>query len=127
MIIWATLQNLGASLTLAGIAGIILTIGMAVDANVLIFERIREELRKNSSPQVSIHRGYEQAFSTIVDANVTTLIAALVLFNFGTGPIKGFAITLSIGILTSMVTAIFMTRILVNLIYGKRRVEKLAI
>ncbi|MBT5032056.1 MAG: protein translocase subunit SecD [Proteobacteria bacterium] len=127
VIIVAVLSLFQATLTLPGVAGMVLTVGMAVDANVLIFERIREELRKNSSPQVSIHRGYEQAFSTIVDANVTTLIAALVLFNFGTGPIKGFAITLSIGILTSMVTAIFMTRILVNLIYGKRRVEKLAI
>ena len=127
VIIVAVLSLFQATLTLPGVAGMVLTVGMAVDANVLIFERIREELRKNSGPQVSIHRGYEQAFSTIVDANVTTLIAALVLFNFGTGPIKGFAITLSIGILTSMVTAIFMTRILVNLIYGKRRVEKLAI
>ena len=127
VIIVAVLSLFQATLTLPGVAGMVLTVGMAVDANVLIFERIREELRSNSAPQVSIHRGYEQAFSTIVDANVTTLIAALVLFNFGTGPIQGFAITLSIGILTSMVTAIFMTRILVNLIYGKRRVEKLAI
>jgi preprotein translocase subunit SecD len=127
VIIVAVLSLFQATLTLPGVAGMVLTVGMAVDANVLIFERIREELRAVSGPQVSIHRGYEQAFSTIVDANVTTLIAALVLFNFGTGPIKGFAITLSIGILTSMVTAIFVTRILVNLIYGKRRVENLAI
>ena len=127
VIIVAVLSLFQATLTLPGVAGMVLTVGMAVDANVLIFERIREELRAISGPQVSIHRGYEQAFSTIVDANVTTLIAALVLFNFGTGPIKGFAITLSIGILTSMVTAIFVTRILVNLIYGKRRVETLAI
>ncbi|MBT5558599.1 MAG: protein translocase subunit SecD [Proteobacteria bacterium] len=127
VIIVAVLSLFQATLTLPGVAGMVLTVGMAVDANVLIFERIREELRAISGPQVSIHRGYEQAFSTIVDANVTTLIAALVLFNFGTGPIKGFAITLSIGILTSMVTAIFVTRILVNLIYGNRRVEKLAI
>jgi preprotein translocase subunit SecD len=127
VIIVAVLSLFQATLTLPGVAGMVLTVGMAVDANVLIFERIREELRAISGPQVSIHRGYEQAFSTIIDANVTTLIAALVLFNFGTGPIKGFAITLSIGILTSMVTAIFVTRILVNLIYGKRRVENLAI
>jgi len=102
-------------------------VGMAVDANVLIFERIREELGNGNSPQASIHMGYNRALSTIVDANITTLIAALVLFNFGTGPIKGFAITLSIGIVTSMFTAIMLTRGLVNLFYGGRRVEKLAI
>ena len=127
VIIVAVLSLFQATLTLPGVAGLVLTVGMAVDANVLIFERIREELRQNSGPQMSIQRGYEQAFSTIVDANVTTLIAALVLFNFGTGPIKGFAITLSIGIVTSMITAIFVTRIIVNLVYGRRRVEKLAI
>ena len=86
-----------------GIAGIVLTVGMAVDANVLIFERIREELKSGTTPQQSIHAGYEKAFSTIFDANLTTLIAAVVLFSFGTGPIKGFAVTLSIGIVTSMV------------------------
>ena len=105
----------------------VLTVGMAVDANVLIFERIREEIRAGLAPQMAIHRGYDNAFSTIIDANLTTLIAALVLFNFGTGPIQGFAITLSIGIVTSMITAIFVSRIIVNLIYGNRRLEKLPI
>lgn len=123
----AVLSVFQATLTLPGVAGIVLTVGMAVDANVLIFERIREELRNGNSPQASIHMGYNRALSTIVDANITTLIAALVLFNFGTGPIKGFAITLSIGILTSMFTAIVLTRGLVNFFYGGRRVEKLAI
>ncbi len=123
----ALLSMLQASLTLPGIAGIVLTVGMAVDANVLIFERIREEIRNGSSPQASIHAGYEKAFSSIADANVTTLIAAVVLLTFGTGPIKGFAITLSLGILTSMFTAIMGTRAVVNLIYGNRRVERLAI
>ena len=117
----------GATLTLPGIAGIVLTVGMAVDANVLIFERIREELRNGNSPQASIHAGYAKALSTIADANVTTLIAAIVLFTFGTGPIKGFAVTLSIGILCSMLTAIMGTRALVNLIYGNKRAPVLAI
>jgi preprotein translocase subunit SecD len=123
----ALLSLLQASLTLPGIAGIVLTLGMAVDANVLIFERIREELRNGNSPQASIRGGYEKAFSTIADANVTTLIAALVLFAFGTGPIKGFAVTLTLGIMTSMFTAIVGTRALVNLIYGYRQVDRLAI
>jgi preprotein translocase subunit SecD len=123
----ALLSLLQATLTLPGIAGIVLTVGMAVDANVLIFERIREELRNGNTPQASIHAGYEKAFSTITDANVTTLIAALVLFGFGTGPIKGFAVTLSLGILTSMFSAIMGTRAVVNLIYGGRRVQKVAI
>lgn len=127
VIIVAILSLLQATLTLPGIAGIVLTVGMAVDANVLIFERIREELRNGNSPQASIHSGYAKAFSTIADANVTTLIAAIVLFSFGTGPIKGFAITLSIGILTSMFTAIMGTRALVNLTYGGRNVSKLSI
>ena len=100
---------------------------MAVDANVLIFERIREELRNGNSPQASIHSGYAKAVSTIADANITTLIAAIILFGFGSGPIKGFAITLSIGILTSMFTAIVGTRSVVNLVYGGKRVEKLSI
>ncbi len=100
---------------------------MAVDANVLIFERIREELRVGNSPQASIDAGYAKALSTIADANITTLIAALVLFMFGTGPIKGFAVTLSIGIVTSMFTAIMGTRALINLIYGGKRIQKLAI
>lgn len=117
----------GATLTLPGIAGIVLTVGMAVDANVLIFERIREELRNGNSPQASIHAGYAKALSTIADANVTTLIAAVVLFTFGTGPIKGFAVTLSIGIMCSMFTAILGTRALVNLIYGGKKTTTLAI
>ena len=127
VLIVAMLSLLQATLTLPGIAGIVLTVGMAVDANVLIFERIREEIRNGNSPQASIHAGYEKAFSTIADANITTLIAALVLFSFGTGPVKGFAVTLSLGIISSMFTAIMVTRSLVNLIYGGRRLEKLTI
>ncbi|MDH3377459.1 MAG: protein translocase subunit SecD [Gammaproteobacteria bacterium] len=127
VLIVAILSILQATLTLPGVAGIVLTVGMAVDANVLIFERIREELQNGNSPQASIHVGYDRALSTIVDANITTLIAAVVLFNFGTGPIKGFAITLSIGILSSMFTAIMGTRGVINLIYGGKRIEKLAI
>jgi preprotein translocase subunit SecD len=117
----AVLSLLQATLTLPGIAGIVLTVGMAVDANVLIFERIREELRSGTSAQQAIHAGYEKAFSTIFDANLTTLIAAVVLFSFGTGPIKGFAVTLSIGIITSMFTAIIVTRMLINWIDGSKR------
>lgn len=117
----------GATLTLPGMAGIVLTVGMAVDANVLIFERIREEIRDGRSPQQAIHQGFDSAFSTILDANITTFIAGLILFAVGTGPIKGFSITLMIGIATSMFTAIIVTRTLVNLIWGGRRVEKLAI
>ena len=127
VLIVAVLSLLQATLTLPGIAGIVLTVGMAVDANVLIFERIREELRAGGTPQASIHSGYEKALSTIADANITTLIAAVVLFSFGTGPIKGFAVTLSIGILTSMFTAIMGTRAVINLVYGGRRVGALAI
>ncbi|RRQ22985.1 protein translocase subunit SecD [Thiohalobacter thiocyanaticus] len=127
VLIVAVLSMLQATLTLPGIAGIVLTVGMAVDANVLIFERIREEIRNGNSPQASIHSGYEKAFSTIADANITTLIAAIVLFSFGTGPVKGFAVTLSIGIVTSMFTAIMGTRALVNLVYGGRRLQKLSI
>ena len=100
---------------------------MAVDANVLIFERIREELRNGNSPQASIAAGYQKAFATITDANITTLIAALVLFTFGTGPIKGFAVTLSLGILTSLFTAIIASRAVVNWVYGRRTIEKLRI
>jgi len=125
--IGALLSLLQASLTLPGIAGIVLTVGMAVDANVLIFERIREELSSGSTVQNAIHSGYEKAFSSIADANVTTLIAAIVLFAFGTGPIKGFAVTLSLGIVTSMFTAIVGTRTIVNLVFGGRRLEKLPI
>lgn len=127
VLIVAVLSSLQATLTLPGIAGIVLTTGMAVDANVLIFERIREELRSGSSIQAAIDAGYDKAFITIADANITTLIAAIVLFGLGTGPIKGFAITLCIGILTSMFTAIVGTRGLVNLIYGGKRLRKLAI
>jgi preprotein translocase subunit SecD len=124
----ALLSLLGATLTMPGIAGIVLTVGMAVDANVLIFERIREELRNGNTPQASVRAGYDKAFSTIADANITTLIAAFVLFLFGTGPIKGFAVTLSLGIVTSMFTAIMGTRAVVNLIYGgRKRVAKLSI
>ena len=121
VLIIAALSLLPTALTLPGIAGIVLTVGMAVDANVLIFERIREEIRNGNSPQASIKGGYEKAFSTIADANITTLIAALVLFAYGTGPIKGFAVTLSIGILTSMFTAIVGTRVVINLTYGRRK------
>lgn len=128
VLIVALLSMLGATLTMPGIAGIVLTVGMAVDANVLIFERIKEELRNGTTPQAAIRSGYEKAFSTIADANVTTLIAAVVLFLFGTGPIQGFAVTLSLGIATSMFTAIVGTRGIVHLIYGRRkRVHSLAI
>ncbi len=121
------LSLLQASLTLPGIAGIVLTVGMAVDANVLIFERIREELSAGSSPQNAINAGYEKALSSIADANVTTLIAAIVLFALGTGPIKGFAITLSLGIITSMFTAIIGTRAVVNLVFGGRKLTSLPV
>lgn len=127
VLIVALLSLLQATLTLPGIAGIVLTVGMAVDANVLIFERIREELRVGNSPQASIDAGYGKAFSTIADANITTLIAAIVLFGFGTGSIKGFAVTLSLGILTSMFTAILGTRAAVNSIYGNKHRPKLSI
>ncbi len=127
VLIVALLSLLQASLTLPGIAGIVLTVGMAVDANVLIFERIREELVSGNSVQGSIHSGYEKAFSSIADANITTLIAAVVLFAFGTGPIKGFAITLSLGIITSMFTAIVGTRSVVNMLFGGRKLESLPI
>ncbi len=127
VLIVAMLSLLQATLTLPGIAGIVLTVGMAVDANVLIFERIREEIRNGNSPQASIHSGYAKAFSTIADANITTLIAALMLFSFGTGPIQGFAVTLSLGIISSMFTAIIVTRGLVNFIYGGKNLKKLTI
>jgi len=127
VLIVALLSMLQATLAMPGIAGIVLTVGMAVDANVLIFERIREELRAGNSPQSSISAGYGKAFSTIADANITTLIAAIVLFGFGTGSIKGFAVTLSLGILTSMFTAIMGTRAVVNLIYGRQHRPNLSI
>jgi preprotein translocase subunit SecD len=117
----------GATLTLPGMAGIVLTVGMAVDANVLIFERIREEIREGKSIQQAIHQGYDAAFSTIIDANITTLIAALILFAIGTGPVKGFAVTLSIGILTSMFTSVVGTRAVVNGIWGGKSLKKLSI
>ena len=121
------LSMLQATLTLPGIAGIVLTVGMAVDANVLIFERIKEELQLNKNIKKAISAGYAKALLTIADANITTLIASLVLFSFGTGPVKGFAVTLSIGIITSMFTAIVVSRAVINLIYGDRKVEELAI
>ncbi len=125
--IFSILSVLHATLTLPGIAGIVLTIGMAVDANVLINERIREELRSGMSVQGSIHAGYARAFSTIVDANVTTLIVAVILFGIGSGPVQSFAVTLIIGLLTSMLSAIFFTRAVVNLVYGHRPVKHLSI
>ena len=121
------LSLIQATLTLPGIAGIVLTVGMAVDANVLIFERIKEELRANKNIQKAISMGYGKALLTIADANITTLIAALVLFSFGTGAVKGFAVTLSIGIITSMFTAIIVSRAIINLIYGGKKTEELAI
>jgi len=127
IMIIAILGLLQATLTLPGIAGIVLTVGMAVDANVLIFERIREELRAGGAVQAAISAGYDKAFTTIADANITTLIAAIVLFSMGTGPIKGFAITLCLGILTSMFTAIFGSRVLVNALFGGRRLKTLPI
>ncbi|KEZ75834.1 protein translocase subunit SecD [Salinisphaera hydrothermalis] len=128
VLVVAALSIIQATLTLPGIAGIVLTIGMAVDANVLIFERIREELDAGNTPQSAIKTGYDKAFTSIFDANITTLIAALMLFGFGTGPVKGFAVTLSLGIVTSMFTAIIGTRAVVNLIYGRRkRLKKLSI
>ncbi|MCV6637165.1 protein translocase subunit SecD [Candidatus Albibeggiatoa sp. nov. NOAA] len=127
VILIALLSLLQATLTLPGMAGIVLTLGMAVDANVLIFERIREELANNSSPQASIFAGYEKAFGTIADANITTLIAAVMLLSFGTGPIKGFAVTLSLGIITSMFTAILVSRAIINIVYGNKSKVKLAI
>jgi len=127
VILIALLSLLQATLTLPGMAGIVLTLGMAVDANVLIFEKIREEIANGNSPQNSIHLGYEKAFITIFDANITTLIAALMLFGFGTGPIKGFAITLSLGIITSMFTAIMVTRGTINFIYGGKKLSKMPV
>ncbi len=127
VLVVALMSIIGATLTLPGIAGIVLTVGMAVDANVLIFERIREELRDGVRPAQAIHNGYDRALSTIADANITTLVAAVILFAIGTGPVKGFAVTLMLGILTSMFTAILGTRSVVNLIYGGKSVKKLAI
>jgi preprotein translocase subunit SecD len=127
VIILAVLAGFNATLTLPGIAGLILTIGMAVDANVLIFERIREELKAGKTLRAAIDAGYEKAFSTIMDANVTTFITAIVLFQFGTGPIKGFAVTLSIGLATSMFTAIYVTRVIFDLWTSRKSVKSIAI
>ena len=127
MLLIAFMSLIGATLTLPGIAGIVLTVGMAVDANVLIFSRIREETAAGLSPQMAIHSGFERAVATILDANITTLIVAVILYAVGTGPVKGFAVTLSVGIVTSMFTAIMGTRALVNLFYGGRKVRTLSI
>ncbi|MCV6613172.1 MAG: protein translocase subunit SecD [Amphritea sp.] len=127
VLLMAVMSILSATLTLPGIAGIVLTVGMAVDANVLIFSRIREELKNGLPPQSAISAGFDRAFTTIFDANITTLLAAVILFAMGTGPVKGFAITLSVGIVTSMFTAIMVTRALVNLTYGGRSLKKLSI
>ena len=123
----ALLSLIGVTLTLPGIAAFVLTVGMAVDANVLIYERIREELRSGMSPQAAIHAGYDRAFATIIDANVTTLIVGIVLFAIGTGPIRGFAVILSLGLVTSMLTSVTYTRAIVNWLYGGRNVTKLSI
>ena len=127
LLIFSVMSLIGATLTLPGIVGIVLTVGMAVDANVLIFTRIREELANGIPPQQAIDAGYNRAFTTIFDANLTTFLVAVVLFTIGTGPVKGFAVTLMIGIVTSMFTAIVGTRAIVNLIYGGRSVKMLSI
>jgi len=127
MLLIACMSILSATLTLPGIAGIVLTVGMAVDANVLIFERIKEELKSGVSPQLAINAGYSRAFVSIFDANITTLLVAIILFAMGTGPVKGFAVTLCIGILTSMFSGLMVSRSVVNMVYGGRRVEKLSI
>jgi protein-export membrane protein SecD len=127
LIVLAVLASLQATLTLPGIAGLILTVGMSIDANVIIFERIREELRKGKTPKTAIDSGYERAITTIIDANVTTLIASLVLYQFGTGPIKGFATVLFWGILVSMFTAVFITRTIFNAYVSRRTITSLSI
>lgn len=127
VLIVSIMSILGAVLTLPGIAGMVLTVGMAVDANVLIFERIREELRLGITPQAAIYTGYDRAMTTIIDSNVTTLIVAIVLFSLGSGPVKGFAVTLTIGLMTSMITSIVGTRAIINLIYGNRKIKQLSI
>jgi len=124
---FAILSSIQATLTLPGIAGIVLTIGMAVDANVLIFERIREEIRAGRSPISAIDAGYSRAMSTIIDSNLTTLIAAIILFSFGTGPIKGFSVTLGVGIVTSFFTAIMVTRLMVVVWLHSKKPSKIAI
>jgi len=125
ILLLACMSIMGATLTLPGIAGIVLTVGMAVDANVLIFSRIREELANGLPAQSAINAGFDRAFTTILDANITTLIVAVILYSIGSGPVQGFAVTLSIGILTSMFTAIIGTRAMVNFMYGGRQVKRL--
>ncbi len=127
MLLIACMSILSATLTLPGIAGIVLTVGMAVDANVLIFERIREELKAGVPPQSAINAGYSRAFVSIFDANITTLLVAVILFAMGSGPVKGFAVTLCLGILTSMFSGLMVSRSIVNLVYGGRKIEKLSI
>jgi preprotein translocase subunit SecD len=128
LLLVAILSLLQATLTLPGLAAIALALGMAIDANVLINERVREELRNGTTPQAAIHAGYDRAFGTILDSNVTTMIAGLALFMFGTGPIKGFAVVHVLGILTSMFSAVLVSRAMVNLFYGyRRKIEKLTI
>ena len=126
-LIFAILSIISGTLTLPGIAGIVLTVGMAVDANVLVFERIREELKKAKNPRKAIELGYERAFSAIIDANITTLIAAVILLVFGSGPVKGFAITLGIGIVTSVFTAIWVTRLLISIWIERKRPKSIEI
>jgi preprotein translocase subunit SecD len=127
LFILAAMALVGATLTLPGIAGIALTIGIAVDANVLIYERIREELRLGKTPRAAVDTGYQRATITIMDANVTSLIATLVLYQFGTGPVKGFAVTLSVGLAANMFTAIFVTRIIFDYLLTERRLKELSI
>lgn len=127
ILLMGALAGLRATLTLPGIAGIVLTIGMSVDANVLIFERIREELAKRKTIRVAIDAGYKRAFLTIADANITTLIAALMLFYFGTGPVKGFAVTLSLGIIASMFTAIVVTKLIFDYLVYVKKIKKIKI
>ena len=127
VILLGALAGLGATLTLPGIAGIILTIGMAVDANVLIYERIREEMRNGRTPRSAVDMGFSKAFITIFDSNLTTLITAVVLYLFGTGPVKGFAVTLTIGIIASMFTAVFVSRFIFDLILSRKELKKISI
>jgi len=127
LLVVALLSLIGATLTLPGIAGLVLTVAMAADANVLIFERIREELRRGLGVQASIYAGYERAFVTILDANLTTLIVMMILFSMGSGMVKGIAITITIGLLTSMFTAITGTRVLVNFLYGRANTQRISI
>ena len=126
-LLFGVLSAIGATLTLPGIAGIVLTIGMAVDANVLVFERIREELRTAKGPSRAIELGYERALSAIIDANITTFITAAILFALGSGPVRGFAVTLGIGIMTSVFTAIFVTRLIIVMWFERKRPRKIEV